>query len=254
MFIWQSLDIYLNGGSRPYTRQLVGERLLAISPAWIIWIILAVGGFIVWEVFGVKQKTLPYKDSVYILNRTKKRMPKNIPEDVKGQLDYISREQKIIAALKLALLVICVGMGIYCIVYLATPAHFTKEHITEEVLNMAINVAPCVAVAGICLLGITIYEGYSAKQQLPKVQQIIAQTKAAQKNGTPLSIEVKECPLKGLLSKAKIVLNDKRVILTIRIALAVIAVVFIILGALNGNMRAILIKAINICTECIGLG
>ncbi|MDE7380374.1 MAG: thioredoxin [Clostridia bacterium] len=40
----------------------------------------------------------------------------------------------------------------------------------------------------------------------------------------------------------------------IRIALGVIALALIIWGILNGSMREVFIKAINICTECIGLG
>ena len=42
--------------------------------------------------------------------------------------------------------------------------------------------------------------------------------------------------------------------LAIRIVLAVIGVALVIWGSLNGNMQAVFIKAINICTECIGLG
>ena len=41
---------------------------------------------------------------------------------------------------------------------------------------------------------------------------------------------------------------------TTRIAVGVIAVTFIIVGAVNGGANDVLIKAINICTECIGLG
>ena len=32
------------------------------------------------------------------------------------------------------------------------------------------------------------------------------------------------------------------------------AVVFIILGIMNGSMKDVLVKAIKICTECVGLG
>ena len=39
-----------------------------------------------------------------------------------------------------------------------------------------------------------------------------------------------------------------------RIAIMVCAVFFILLGVMNGGARDVLIKAINICTECIGLG
>jgi hypothetical protein len=40
----------------------------------------------------------------------------------------------------------------------------------------------------------------------------------------------------------------------IRIAVGVTAITFIILGVCNGGMKDVFIKAINICTECIGLG
>ena len=43
-------------------------------------------------------------------------------------------------------------------------------------------------------------------------------------------------------------------LLCARIVVGVTAVVFIIVGALNGGANDVLIKAINICTECIGLG
>ena len=40
----------------------------------------------------------------------------------------------------------------------------------------------------------------------------------------------------------------------LRLALLAAAVIFLILGVKNGGLRDVLIKAINICTECIGLG
>ena len=39
-----------------------------------------------------------------------------------------------------------------------------------------------------------------------------------------------------------------------RIAILCLGVLFIILGVMNGGSRDVLVKAINICTECIGLG
>lgn len=40
----------------------------------------------------------------------------------------------------------------------------------------------------------------------------------------------------------------------LRAIILVIAIVFIVLGVMNGGLRDVLVKAINICTECIGLG
>lgn len=47
---------------------------------------------------------------------------------------------------------------------------------------------------------------------------------------------------------------SKRHLLIIRTILFVIALGFILWGAFNGGLYDVLVKAINICTECIGLG
>ena len=48
--------------------------------------------------------------------------------------------------------------------------------------------------------------------------------------------------------------TDKIIVNVVRAAIGVTAITFIVLGVLNGGMRDVFIKAINICTECIGLG
>ena len=45
-----------------------------------------------------------------------------------------------------------------------------------------------------------------------------------------------------------------RALLALRIALCAAAVVLIVLGVMNGGLWDVLVKAVNICTECIGLG
>ena len=47
---------------------------------------------------------------------------------------------------------------------------------------------------------------------------------------------------------------NKIVLLVTRIVVGVVAVTFIVVGIFNGGANDVLIKAINICTECIGLG
>ena len=48
--------------------------------------------------------------------------------------------------------------------------------------------------------------------------------------------------------------SKEKKLLIVKIALLVVAVLFIIAGIANGSMEDVLIKAVNICTECVGLG
>ena len=48
--------------------------------------------------------------------------------------------------------------------------------------------------------------------------------------------------------------KEKLIINIIRGVIALTAITFIIVGAINGEVGEVLNKAINICTECIGLG
>ena len=140
------------------------------------------------------------------------------------------------------------------IAYLATASNFPKTDVNGEMLNMAAHLAPCVFAALLILCGVTLYLSLSAKKQLPHVKQIIASAKADEKNGVEAVYVTGNTAVADLYGRWKALSNHKYFILGVRIAIAVFAVTFIILGIVNGNMRAILIKAINICTECIGLG
>ncbi len=72
-------------------------------------------------------------------------------------------------------------------------------------------------------------------------------------------VDPKEKKAKEKLAKKKApkTVNEKakrRHLWAIRIALAAAGVVLIVVGICNGGMKDVLLKAINICTQCIGLG
>lgn len=254
LFIWQTLDIYLSGGSRPFTREIVLERLNRIAPAFWIWVVMVAVGFIIWEVFAVSCKRAPLKDDCYALRRLKKRVPQKVGESGLASLKAVKRGELINLIVKLCAAALCLAGVAYGIAYLATSANFPKTDVNGEMLNMAAHLAPCVFAALLILCGVTLYLSISAKKQLPHVKQLIASAKADEKNGVEAVYVTGNTAVADLYGRWKALSNHKYFILGVRIAIAVFAVTFIILGIVNGNMRAILIKAINICTECIGLG
>lgn len=254
LFIWQTLDIYLSGGSRPFTREIVLERLNRIAPAFWIWVVMVAVGFIIWEVFAVSCKRAPLKDDCYALRRIKKRVPPKVGESGLASLKAVKRGELINLIVKLCAAALCLAGVAYGIAYLATASNFPKTDVNGEMLNMAKHLAPCAFAALLILCGVTLYLSISAKKQLPHVKQLIASAKADEKNGVEAVYVTGNTAVADLYGRWKALSNHKYFILGVRIAIAVFAVTFIILGIVNGNMRAILIKAINICTECIGLG
>lgn len=259
LFIWQTLDIYLSGGNRPFTAEIVSERLTRISPAFWIWIAMIIIGFVLWEVFTVPAKRAPLKDDCYALRRIKKRVPEKVGESGLASLTVVKRWEVISLVVKISAAALCLAGTAYAIAYLATSANFPKTDVNGEMLNMAKHLAPCAFAALLILCGVTLYLSISAKKQLPHVKQLIASAKSDEKNGVEAVYvtsggNTAVMAAAGVYAKWQKLSNHKYFILGVRIFLAVLAVTFIILGIVNGNMRAILIKAINICTECIGLG
>lgn len=247
LFIWQTLDIYLNGGNRPFSAEIVAERLTLISPAFWIWIAMIVAGFVLHEIFRIEKKSSPLKDDLYALKRMKKRVPATVGESGLSSLAFVKKEEKILLIIKLCAAVLCAAGAVYSIVYLANPAHFPKVDVTGEMLEMVKNVLPCAFISLLILSAVAFYEARSAKRQLEHVKKLLSSA------GGEYST-AKNCAVAGACAKVNKVLNHKYFTLGLRIAVGCLAVAFIIAGALNGNMHAILIKAINICTECIGLG
>lgn len=126
-------------------------------------------------------------------------------------------------------------------VYIFNPANFPAKSLNGEVLAMARFVLPFVAVSILCCCGAVVFEGVLSKTQLNYVKNMI-------------KIGGKANPSKENAFVAVINKNEKWVVLGLRIALLVVAVAFIIAGSINGGAHDVFIKAINICTECIGLG
>lgn len=245
LFIWQVLSLYFSGTAEGYsgdvfTRERVVNALSKIDLFFWLWIAGIVVGFVLWEVFPVKEKARKISPDLQ-LARLNKRMPLSAPDGMEAEFSQIAQLKKVIFALKCAAWALFGIACVYGLVYLCIPSNFPNENVTHEILNMVKHIFPCVFAGLLVICGAAVYEKYTVKSILPTVQKVTKGQKP----------QVRE---KTKLQAALAVFDNKWVILGIRIALAVIAVAFIIWGALNGNARAVFIKAINICTECIGLG
>ena len=119
--------------------------------------------------------------------------------------------------------------AVLSLVYLVNQDHFTSWDLEMVMGQMLVHTLPWIIVA----FGAVIAASFVCRRSM---EREIALLKGVSGNKAP---ETAEKPSR---------------VLYVRIALYAIAAVLIVLGINNGGMRDVLIKAINICTECIGLG
>ena len=259
LLIGFTFEIY-NGGSdgiSVFSREKVGQRLMRLLPAIVIWIVMGAAGFVLWEGFPEPKKKLK-PDTRYTLYRMKKHMPRTVEGDLQNSLNAVKYEEKILKILWLAAGVLCSGAAIYTIVYLALPSTFPAvENLSVPVYNMVKHVMPCVAAAFAVCLGVAVYEGVSAKRQLKEVAKLTKGVKEVQPKQSKIRLKLEE---KSQNSKFFAFLlktfdfNVKHRVLIMRVIVGCLGVSFVIAGIFNGSMREVFTKAIAICTECIGLG
>lgn len=117
--------------------------------------------------------------------------------------------------------------------YFADIDHFTVTDLNRDVIvSLAIALIPGIAGLGACLL----------------CKHLCAKSYTRE-----LAI-CKEAAKAGALSTDPVNAEKEHRLTVLRSVIAVIAVVFIIVGIFNGGASDVLLKAIAICTECIGLG
>ncbi len=222
-----------------YSREAVGARLLELLTPVVLWIVAIVLGVFVYALFPVAPERKPYRDGVKIYARLSRRAQADKDPEA---FEKVRRMEKIRLGVRIVSAAFCLLSAVMCIVYLAGAANFTSlAEVNSDILKMVANVLPWVGAALLVLFGEAAFEGAFAKKVLPQVKLLAGAAPAPSKWETGVQ-------------KASAVAKNKYVLLGVRCALFALAVVFLVLGSLNGGAKGVLVKAINICTECIGLG
>ena len=247
LFAWQVLAVFNSGSApvldrKPFSREVVIAALSKIDLFFWLWIGAIVVGFVLWEVFPVKEKPRKiHPDLQYA--RLIERLPSSAPDGLEGEYAKVIETKRLAFGVKIAGYVLSAIAVLTTVIYLCIPSNFNNKAVTLEMLDMAKVVFPVfVAAAVLYSVGAALVK-YGVKNSLPSLQKVTKGVKQPNEQGA-------NC----LCKRVENFFDNKKVVLAIRIVLAVIGVALVIWGSLNGNMQAVFIKAINICTECIGLG
>ncbi len=138
---------------------------------------------------------------------------------------------------------VCTGICAVCAVmaarYLGNPAHFASRELEPAIGRMLLNIAPWTVIGFACPILCEGFCGRSLRREIDLAAHSVA--RASIENAQTDSGKPRE-------KKARLVKTAARVLVF------ALAVSLLALGAANGGMRDVLVKAVNICTECIGLG
>ncbi len=240
-FICVAADIYYSGRGTGvvYTRDIAASRLTALSIPFVILIGLIVCGAI-FPLYETRAKRDP-EDGIKLLLAKK-------PTGGEGE-QYEAANARYVMLSKIKLIIWCcallvtLGCVIAELVYLLNTSHFKSDDITAEIFALVKNVLPWVAVSFAVLVAAAVVNGVLARKQLIELKTLIKTG-----NGRPQGVP------QSKFAKIKAALGSDLALWAVRGVVLVAAVTFIIIGALNGGAHDVLVKAINICTECIGLG
>ena len=119
--------------------------------------------------------------------------------------------------------------------YCAQKAHFPEDALEAMIASLALRVFPWIGLGIGMLICAAVLERKSILREIGAAKAQLKREKG------------------GVKEQAEERRDEKRAN-TARILLLTAAVVLIVLGVLNGGLKDVLLKAINICTECVGLG
>ncbi len=249
LFIFQTWSIYGSAPQSPYTRDTVAARFGEIAVPIGIWVAAIVGGNVLYNVFPVeKKRPKPYIDVQAMLARVERRLPTD--ERSQNEVFAVRKKQKnsrIVAFILGSVVAIVLGALILCIMldWLYMPIvkteFFASHHaVVDRIFQSAI-------LAIVALTVVSVVAWYIEKSKKTEYKAYLEVIATAKKEGRAVPAAVKA-------EKPSQKQENGKAVLTVRIGLAVVGVAFVVWGVCNGGMQDVLLKAINICTQCIGLG
>ncbi len=261
LFIMQTWRIYLSAEQSPYSPEMISKMFGQIAIPVFLWIAAAIGGGVLACLFPEeKQRPKAYVDVRTALKRTEKRLPTS-SEYISKIHAVKSKEEEIRKWLVIDCTVLFCGVIFLCFAVLfdlfylpiIERAFFVAhDHLVDRLFQMATLLMVVFTLVGFC----GIWLDNSRKRQQKRYVEILSSAKGKPKaEGTVLEKSkwakfVEKINFLEKISKE----NKEKTVFGVRIALGVIGATFVVWGIANGGMKDVLLKAINICTQCIGLG
>ena len=230
-----------------YTREKAAGALAPILPLILASIVMTIIGLV--KDIRDEDADKPVQDPEISRDLIAARVPQPSPE--------MAREQDLQKKLRIGGWIGFAVCMIPIFIYVTNADHFTQTDaagLDQNIVALIAFIVPW-TIAGLASLVITTV--LQEKSILRETDAANASIKAAKAAAAPA--QAADAAAAQSAAKTPAPLNSispetaRRRILLRRVLMAA-AVLFIVLGIFNGSMKDVLIKAIKICTECVGLG
>ena len=213
-----------------YTRAGAGAALIRLLPLLGVWLASLVGALCARSAKKPSAPAIDPRFAVALLRCRVSPLPEKCAKEAR-----LRKLQRILCGAVLGM------AGVYALLYLAEGAHFESWDLEAVMGQALLHLLPAVAVMLLALAAHTLLE---EKSLCREQAALTAALKAGRRAVPPLPLPEADRQGRGQTSCLP----------ALRLILYACALLMLVLGVMNGGLSDVLVKAINICTECIGLG
>lgn len=216
-------------GDDPFTRESVAAHFAPIAAPVYVCIGLVAVGIALSPLLPAAPDSAPDRDAVTLRRLQAKTDLSACPADLVRAVCGQRRLRNVHHAITLTLLTIGTVVFLW---YALDVSRFSVEDINGSMIKAMLLLAPCMGVPAI-------YAVITAYLNRRSIRREIDLLRTAPKSASP-----------ALATKG----TDEKWLPYVQSAILVVGVALVVAGLLDNGAAAVLTKAINICTECIGLG
>ena len=235
------VDIY-RSGMRPFTYESINEHFMAIVVPVILCIMGIVGGMVLSFFPLEKPKIKGIIDTGVTLKKMSTKIDLSKCDD--ETRSKIEKERKIRKYTNIFCIDAILVSLVISLIYTLNKNNFPANDLNGEVVNAMLFIIPCAVVSLSSIFATMLICTSSYARELALVKASYKTAKSGQQSAAG-SQQVSENSSNG---------QNEKILFGARLTIFVLAIAFIVIGIFNGGMADVLYKAINICTECIGLG
>lgn len=225
------LSIY-HSGDHPFSRESVAAAFGPIAlPVYLCLGMVILAFALELALPCPAGKSVPARQTGLILQRLQEKTDlKLCSEELRLAILAQQNKRRMHKRIGWALLAVC---SVVFLSYGMNPHNFHQSQINDSMIKAMYRFVPC------CLIpyGFGIYAAYSGRASMEKEIALL-----------------KTAPKESKVAAPPLAVGNNRKLTVLRNVLLVIGIVILVYGYFAGGTADVLTKAVNICTECVGLG